>query len=328
MSGGARWRNKVQSNIVYLQRGAQQMSDADWKRQTARRIQALKVLARKRRSPNCKYIAKALAVCGSRKWSASRLGDLVGLTDEERERWKLWPLRPCDLPWHKVQERRKERQRAADRERRRKRREVLKMARDLDAREESVFVALPCGRWTSVSDLITTLQGSRAWLAPDGYPLTNQSLRVLIHRALDKLAAQCLIESKTKVGHTGRPTRFVCRPKPDSRKEKTAKNKDNTVTITLRGRRRAGNAHKTGTSETGARVAPISEKRSHDESGPSSDDRAAWAEGETDPRLMRTSMEVGSEAAIRASQPRARSRHTRRPRLRAAIAHRARRYRA
>src|SRR6516225_9987625 len=95
MSGGARWRNKVQSNIVYLQRGAQQMSDADWKRQTARRIQALKVLARKRRSPNCKYIAKALAVCGSRKWSASRLGDLVGLTDEERERWKLWPLRPC-----------------------------------------------------------------------------------------------------------------------------------------------------------------------------------------------------------------------------------------
>ena len=37
---------KVQSTIVYLQRGAQQMSDADWKRQTARRIHALKVLAR------------------------------------------------------------------------------------------------------------------------------------------------------------------------------------------------------------------------------------------------------------------------------------------
>jgi hypothetical protein len=175
-----------------------QMPAAKWKRIVGLRIRALKLLARKRRTPHCRHIARALAVCGSKKWSSARLGDLVELTDEERERWKLWPLRPCDVPWWKIQERRKERHRAADRERKRKRREALNMAKDLDERQESIWAAAPPGGWASIRELVTRVRGGRAWGT-----LKDNSLRRVVRRTVDRMAAKGLVETRFKTGSNG-----------------------------------------------------------------------------------------------------------------------------
>jgi hypothetical protein len=190
-----------------------QISAAKWKRIVGLRIRALKLLARKRHARNCPHIARALAVCGSKKWSSARLGDLVELTDEERERWKLWPIRPCDVPWWKIQQRRKERNRAANRERMRKRREAMEMAKDLDERQESIWAAAPPGGWVSIRELVTRLRSGRAWAA-----LNDNSLRRVVRRTVDRMAAKGLLETRFKTGTNG-PEMLLFRPErhPDTR---------------------------------------------------------------------------------------------------------------
>jgi hypothetical protein len=141
-------------------------------------------------------------------WTAQRLGTLVKLTDEERERGKLWSLRPSGIEWSVVQERVKARRRGRDRERQRKKRERRKMANDLDVREESLFAALDNG-WTPVSALVTKLAGGRAWRGPDGRPITEPSLRRIVGRSLDRLFARGLIESQKRLGQNGLPMRLV-----------------------------------------------------------------------------------------------------------------------
>jgi hypothetical protein len=140
-------------------------------------------------------------------WSPERLGKLVELTNQEREAEELWQLRPCDVDWHLVQAREHERRKARNRARARMKREALNMtkqlARDLDVREESVLVAIGT-KWTPVSKVIDMVRGGRAWQA-----LVGSSLKVIMHRVLDKLVAQGLVESKIAVGTNCLPTRFV-----------------------------------------------------------------------------------------------------------------------
>jgi hypothetical protein len=160
-------------------------------------------------APNdLQHIIDDVDAVSKQHWTARRLGALVKLTDEERERGRLWSLRPCDIAWSVVQERVRERRRRRDRERNRKRREIAKMAKDLDVREEALFVVIT-SRWMPVSELTAKMAGGRAWNAPDGVPITGPSLLVLVHRSLDRLVASGLIESKTRPGRKGLPTRFI-----------------------------------------------------------------------------------------------------------------------
>ena len=59
-----------------------------------------------------------------------------------------------------------------DRERNRKRREIAKMAKDLDVREEALFMAIGT-KWMPVSELAAKVAGGRAWNAPDGGPISG-----------------------------------------------------------------------------------------------------------------------------------------------------------
>jgi hypothetical protein len=147
-------------------------------------------------------------------WMPKRLGDLVELTDEEREADQLWLLRPCDVDWHVVQARVLERRRARNRANVRKSREEAKMANnlsaDLDVRNESLWLRTGA-EWTDAPCLMRKAAGTRAWRKPNGRPITGAALRVVVHRALDELQAQGLIESKTEPGRNGLPTRLVRR---------------------------------------------------------------------------------------------------------------------
>jgi hypothetical protein len=143
-------------------------------------------------------------------WTAEQLGALVELTDDEREAGRLWSLHPCDIEWSAVQARAKQRRRGRDRVRKHRKREWMKMAKDLDVREEALFVAIGT-KWTPVSELAAKVAGGRAWNAPDGGPISGPSLVVLVHRSVNKLVASGLIESKTQPHRKGFPTRFIRR---------------------------------------------------------------------------------------------------------------------
>jgi hypothetical protein len=225
------------------------MSEADVARVVAIRRRHLLKLARMRRGAkdgeHGRNMLKALLACGmtgpdaqkwapwlppkklqsviaevdsvpSSYWTADRLGDLVELTDAERESGKLWSLRPCDVQWSHVQDRVYERKKARDRasqcRKRARNKEALKMAKDLDVREETLFVAV-CSKgkaWTSAMALTSKIEHARSFHAPDGWPIAGASLRTIVHRNLDRLAEQGLIESKTERGRHGFPTRFSC----------------------------------------------------------------------------------------------------------------------
>jgi hypothetical protein len=147
-------------------------------------------------------------------WTGQQLGNMVKLTNAERERLQLWSLRPWDVDWHVVQTRVRERRRARWRKRARDHRKAVRMtktlAKDLDERSESLFVLMDT-RWTSVAKLAIAVAGGRAWCRPDGKSLAGESLRVTVRRALDELSARNLIESKTERDRHGFPMRRVRR---------------------------------------------------------------------------------------------------------------------
>jgi hypothetical protein len=136
-----------------------------------------------------------IAEVDSRQWLSSYLGNLVELTDHERETWKLWHIRPFDVPLHVVKERQHRKRLARNRERQRARRARLDIARDLDAREESVIVLLN-NRWVAAGSLTACLSGGRAWqgLADVGR---------FIRRTLDRLAKMGLVENNYRKGRHG-----------------------------------------------------------------------------------------------------------------------------
>jgi hypothetical protein len=190
-------------------------------------------------------------------WTAQRLGELVELTDDEREAGRLWSIHPCDIEWSAVQERAKERRRGRNRERQRKKREQAKMANDLDVREESLLAALG-NNWTPVSALVTKVAGGRAWRCPDGLSVSKPSLRRVVNRSLGRLVASGLIESRTEPGRTGFPTRFVRLRDLGATRFVTG----DTGTGTVTPKSNARNARQMGTSTPSEKVAPKSEKKS------------------------------------------------------------------
>jgi DNA-binding XRE family transcriptional regulator len=190
-------------------------------------------------------------------WTAQRLGELVELTDDEREAGRLWSMHPCDIEWSAVQARAKERRRGRDRVRKHKKREQEKMANDLDVREESLIAVLG-NAWTPVLALVTKLAGGRAWRGPDGRPVSKPSLRIVVHRSLDRLVASGLIESKTEPGHNGWPTRFVRLRDLEGTRFVTGNHGNGNSRPQVNAR----NARQMGTSAPSEKVPPRSEKKS------------------------------------------------------------------
>jgi hypothetical protein len=192
-------------------------------------------------------------------WTSKRIGEMIELTNEERERGKLWRIRPCDIPWPSVQAHQAERKRRKDRERisnkRKRRAKMLETGIDLDVREESLLSVLDTDEWVSVTRLANKLAGGRAWRRPDGRPILGASLQRIVRRNLDKLAAQRLIDDQRTVGRNGLEERRV-------RGRYNALGNADTRTRTVATRSEQRNARQMGTSEPSKNVASRSKKES------------------------------------------------------------------
>jgi hypothetical protein len=138
------------------------------------------------------------------------LGRLLKLSDADREQFKLWRIKPHDVPWSTVQKRRRQEATARAPIYKRKRQQRIAMARVADTREASALLAIGTSRtWQRVSDIVPTIRGSAAWRKDNGAPLEGASLRVRFNITLDALKARGLIESKIEQGRRGVNTRFV-----------------------------------------------------------------------------------------------------------------------
>jgi hypothetical protein len=140
-----------------------------------------------------------IATVESREWNGDALGNLVELTDAEREEGKLFSMRPCDIDWAYVQARQSYRKKTRDAERARRYRagkmENLKKNKYLSVREEAIYDLLlhAGGKWT-VSRLAAKMADHPAFKRPDGAQITAQSLLSRIRDALNHLKAQGMTE--------------------------------------------------------------------------------------------------------------------------------------
>jgi hypothetical protein len=142
--------------------------------------------------------------------SARSLGQLCKVTDAAREQHKLWPLAPTDVPWSTVAKRSEERAKANRPIYRRRRRERLKMAKLTTDRRASIEHAIGPGHaYQAVTILLRVVAGGAAWRKPDGTALAMPSLRVVVHKTLDRMEKEGLIESVFESGVRGLNTRFV-----------------------------------------------------------------------------------------------------------------------
>jgi hypothetical protein len=124
-----------------------------------------------------------------------------------------WSIIPCDASREELAAASKARKKEYDKERARKKREAHAMAKDLDIHEESLLVVL--GRpWASVAHLADTLKGARAWRAPNGEPLGDETMRRLVRRSLSRLVGSGLAEGRKVVERSGFQTWQVRRADP------------------------------------------------------------------------------------------------------------------
>lgn len=146
----------------------------------------------------------------------ARLGRLVKLTDDERADHKIYALRPHDVEWEVVQERRRVAKIAynAARNKRRKAEQRQREAsfangHDLSDRAEQLSLAIG-PEWVRVPDLVA-LVATSDWRGRDGQKLTGNSLVQAVKRALDELAAfkPPKIESEMVAGRRGLDVRRV-----------------------------------------------------------------------------------------------------------------------
>lgn len=129
-------------------------------------------------------------------WNGDRLGELVELMDDEREALELWPLRPCDVEWSVVQERRKARRNARVKEQRHRQQEMIEMAKSEPMREESLLFLIG-KKWDFAMKLPEKIKGGVAWRNKrDGSQIIGNSLKARVYEALDNLEKRGLIESK------------------------------------------------------------------------------------------------------------------------------------
>ena len=146
-------------------------------------------------------------------WRADRLGNLIELTYEEREQVRAWRIRPYDVDWSEVQLRRREQDKKRNRERMRQKRKAEREAKNMDCRESSIMTLIGSG-WITASSLVHSVHGGQAWNNDlSSEPLSGASLRVLVHRTLDRLEKRRLILSRRRKmqgpGQYG--LRIVCR---------------------------------------------------------------------------------------------------------------------
>jgi hypothetical protein len=151
---------------------------------------------------------------GLKAFTADSVGNMVSLLDAERTAHRLWTIRPCDVDWHVVQQRRRQAKSARQNNRNKERRAALKAAadqvRDLDVREEALL-SLLTDNWQPVSQLEGILDGGRAWRDGHGKKLTGNSLRRAVHRAADRLVEAKRAQTLTieKAGKWKEDKRFI-----------------------------------------------------------------------------------------------------------------------
>jgi hypothetical protein len=146
--------------------------------------------------------------------SAEALGNLVELTFEEKVTLDIRTIRCMDKSHWEVADFYRDRRRARDREKKREFRAQEKNERaarkDLDVREEVLFLSIT-SVWITVSQIMLGIGGFKAWKGPNRHSLSQGSLRRAINRGLNRLASKGLIESKLETGARGQPVRFVRR---------------------------------------------------------------------------------------------------------------------
>jgi hypothetical protein len=108
-------------------------------------------------------IAKLLAEVRGKYWDSKELGELVGLTDAEREAHGLIHMLPIDKTRLELDVRLKKRKQGRDRKRARQKRAHQDLCRDLDVREEAIVAALSTTRYMPVSKLIKLIASGRAF---------------------------------------------------------------------------------------------------------------------------------------------------------------------
>jgi hypothetical protein len=172
---------------------------------------------------------KALRKAG-RKMPWNKIGELLKLTDAERTAHKLWYWPPIDVPWEEVRRRQSQRNTEKERERKRKQRAKEREARDMlnHTRGRPLAILLMLGGadappprprgitlpppptfpptpdgWTAVSALVKRAETVRAFRRPDGWSVSRDSLRVLVHRTLEQMRDDGMIDTKIVKGVHG-----------------------------------------------------------------------------------------------------------------------------
>ena len=170
------------------------------------------------RNSELKELIDLVDACSRSVFSSKYLGQLVELTDKERTDYKIFSLRPVDVPWSTVQARRRQRKNLYNRERNKAQRAKANATRafthDLDVRAEALYAALDA-KWKSLPALATLIGKADAWRMPDGRLLTGNSLRQAMKRAADKLEPEHA-ESKFVKGRRGQPIRWLRRQRPSA----------------------------------------------------------------------------------------------------------------
>jgi hypothetical protein len=133
------------------------------------------------------------------------IATLAKIPDKMRERYKLWAIRPCDVPWHVVKERKRQRKNQNNPTIKRNRKERLMQSRSDISRETSALLAIgPSTAWQSASIIAGLVGGGVAWRGLEG-----AALRMALKRTLDKLEKSGRIESMIRLGQNEMRTRFV-----------------------------------------------------------------------------------------------------------------------
>jgi hypothetical protein len=197
--------------------------------------------------PDVDAIIEEVNRLGARHFTPLRLGETARLTDKERTDHRLWSLRPNDIAWHIVQERRRAAKSAynsgRNKRRRAKARAIRDVTADLDVRAEALSVALD-GTWKSLPAIASVIGKGKAWRGPNGRLLTGNSLRQAFKRAADDLVNVGRAESTVDSGRRGQPVRFLRLLKGPRSHQTTLFCHRDTVTASVANPKNAKNPHK------------------------------------------------------------------------------------
>lgn len=153
------------------------------------------------------------------KTIAERLGERLEVTFDEFKRLGLTHIRPCDAQRHEVNEYRRGRKAARDLEAQRRRRSLAKQARspatpphpwDLRDDRQKALACVPLAdrEWRTMRQLAEYASERLGAFSGLDYPAAHQA----VLRAVKKLEALGVIETKTETGSTGLKVLSARRP--------------------------------------------------------------------------------------------------------------------